>query len=803
MHPHHSEQTLEAIIEMSALKRRSALQLLYGLFLVFALSVSTFPALAAPGDSVPVASPLVPSAADGYGWTTVSATLNRQITTAQGRLKYIYGQLNRTDIVLGSETLSDLSDQIDDITTVAQSIQTQATSYQTVYQSYLEIIGAKADGESQAIVAQRAHLQSVLQDIKSTVTQGKLLGLQAKQVQLEVQRRGSVSQQALLSERIASPLTLSFWRDLRDEGPELKLTFAPPLNNGYAGVLYNWPWMLGALVGVFVLTALLSRPIYRLFRGVESNIAQRFTGEPLPESHQSFIPVALSGLACGLLMFVLWEITSGVLALGAGRSPLFVAGLAGIMPLCGFILGAGLPALSRATAVDGVSQHVTRALWGVDWGAAVLVLLQTLFLIVGEENAFPTTARRLIEALFTIVVSLLFVGLCRKLTGRTDARMAPAFYGMAWLVLLVSWAAIALGYLAFAFAVAIWALTLSVSLLTLLLLSIAVKEFTARTFSVGSVISRRLSRLGVHSNRVAQFGVILSGAVNIGLIIVFVAVCLSQGKLDVPVIADNVRGLFVGQTINGVQFSLNTAVLCLVILVVSYYAIGAFSQWLEARLFPTTNLDIGARTSILNIFKYVAWIAVFLMVLSEAGVTVKNLTWVVSALSVGIGFGLQAIVQNFVSGVILLAERPIRVGDLIELGSIKGDVKRISVRSTEIGLGDGSTMIVPNSQFITSAVRNATLGTALSAASATVTISPRADATKAQAALMGMMTQREDILQNPAPGVAISAITDTGITLALSAKVASVRDVGGVTNAIMLDAYRVLQEAGVELGKPA
>ena len=203
---------------MSALKRRSALQILYGLFLVFALSVSTFPALAVPGDSAPVASPLVPSAADGYGWTTVSATLNRQITTAQGRLKYIYGQLNRTDIVLGSETLSDLSDQIDDITTVAQSIQTQATSYQTVYQSYLEIIGAKADGESQAIVAQRAHLQSVLQDIKSTVTQGKLLGLQAKQVQLAVQRRGSVSQQALLSERIASPLTLSFWRDLRDEG---------------------------------------------------------------------------------------------------------------------------------------------------------------------------------------------------------------------------------------------------------------------------------------------------------------------------------------------------------------------------------------------------------------------------------------------------------------------------------------------------------------------------------------------------------------------------------------------------------
>ncbi len=786
---------------MLALKRQSALKYFYGLFLVLALSISPQTVSAAPANA-PDSALLVPSVSDGYGWATVSAALNKQITASQNRLKYIYGQLNRTDIVLGSETLSDLSDQIDNITSVAQSIQTQAASYQTVYDSYLDIVGAKTEGESAAIVAQRAHLQAVLQDIKSTVTQGKLLGLQAKQVQLEVQRRGAVSQKELLSERIASPLSLGFWRDLVDEGPELRLTFAPPVNNGFAGVLYNWPYMLGTLCAVFLLTALLSRPVYGMLRMAEGKIVRKFTGDSLPETHQSFIPVALSGLFCGVIMFLLWEIISSILSLDAGRSPVLAHGIAGIMPLCGFILGAGLPALSRATAIDGASQGSARALWGGDWCIAIFVLLQTLFMIIGQENAFPVTARRLIEALFTLVVTSLFVWMCRRLTRSTDARLAPAIYGIGWLILIVTWSAIALGFLAFAFAVALWSVAISVSLASLMLLSIAMKEFTSRTFSVGSLISKRLSRLGVHSNRVAQFGVLLSGVVNIGLIIIFVAICLSEGSLDIPVVADRVQSLFVGQTINGVQFSLNTAVYCIVLMIVAYYAIGAFTKWLESRLFPTTNLDIGARTSILNIFNYVAWITVLLLVLSEAGVTVKNLTWVVSALSVGIGFGLQAIVQNFVSGVILLAERPIRVGDLIELGGIKGDVKRISVRSTEIGLGDGSTMIVPNSQFITSAVRNATLGTSLSAASATVTISPRADATKAQLALMDMMTKREDILQTPPPGVAISAITETGITLALSAKVSSVRDVGGVTNAIMLDAYRVLQEAGLELGKP-
>lgn len=786
---------------MLALKRRPALYSYLGVFLVLALSISPRFAHGAPS-SVPADAAIVPSAADGYGWTSVSAALGKQITSAQNRLKYIYGQLNRTDIVLGSETLSDLSDQVDKVVSTAQSVQAQATSYQTVYQSYLEIVGAKAEGESAAIAAQRDHLQAVVQDIKSTANQGKLLGLQAKQMQMEVQRRGTVSQQALLSERMASPFSLTFWRALASEGPELRLTFAPPVNNGYAGVLYNWPFMLGALVAVFLLTALVSRPVFWVFRKAEGNIVHRFTGEPLAEGHSSSIPVALSGLVCGLVMFVLWEILAGIFSLEVGRSPVLLHGIAGIMPLCGFILGAGLPALSHAMAIDGAAKRTAKALWGADWCVAILVLIETVFVIVGSENAFPLTARRLGEAAFTLVVTLLFVWMCQRLTRRTEARLAPAIYGLGWLLLVVTWLAIAIGYLAFAFALTVWAIALSVSFASLMLLAIATKEFTSRVFRVGSPISRRMSRLGVHANRVAQFGVLLSGIVNIGLIIVFGAICLSSGSLAIPVVADRVQSLFVGQTINGVQFSLNTAVYCIVILIVAYYAIGAFKLWLESRLFPTTNLDIGARTSILNIFSYVAWIAVFLIVLSEAGVTVKNLTWVVSALSVGIGFGLQAIVQNFVSGVILLAERPIRVGDLIELGSIKGDVKRISVRSTEIGLGDGSTMIVPNSQFITSAVRNATLGASLSAASATVTISPRADATKAQLALMEMMKQREDILQTPPPGVAISAITETGITLALSAKVSSVRDVGGVTNSIMLDAYRVLQESGLELGKP-
>ncbi|MFP3449237.1 mechanosensitive ion channel family protein, partial [Pseudomonas sp. SIMBA_067] len=88
----------------------------------------------------------------------------------------------------------------------------------------------------------------------------------------------------------------------------------------------------------------------------------------------------------------------------------------------------------------------------------------------------------------------------------------------------------------------------------------------------------------------------------------------------------------------------------------------------------------------------------------------NKLAWIVSALSVGIGFGLQEIVKNFISGLILLTERPVKVGDLVSISGIEGDIRRINVRATEIQLGDKSTVIVPNSQFISQNVRNATMG---------------------------------------------------------------------------------------------
>ncbi len=116
------------------------------------------------------------------------------------------------------------------------------------------------------------------------------------------------------------------------------------------------------------------------------------------------------------------------------------------------------------------------------------------------------------------------------------------------------------------------------------------------------------------------------------------------------------------------------------------------------------------RASLVTLFSNLGYVLLVLMTLSLLGVQWSSLAWIVSALSVGIGFGLQEIVKNFVSGLILLTERPVKVGDMVSISGVEGDIRRINVRATEIQLSDRSTVIVPNSQLISQNLRNVTMG---------------------------------------------------------------------------------------------
>ena len=168
------------------------------------------------------------------------------------------------------------------------------------------------------------------------------------------------------------------------------------------------------------------------------------------------------------------------------------------------------------------------------------------------------------------------------------------------------------------------------------------------------------------------------------------------------------------------------------------------------------------QASLVTLIGYIGFVLVVGVVMSTLHISLTNLTWVVSALSVGIGFGLQAIVQNFISGLILLTERPVKVGDWVSLAGVEGDIRRINVRATEIQMSDRSTVIVPNSQFITQNVRNVTMGNALGVVGITLTLPLETDVLQIRELLLQAFTEHEAILDAPAPSVNFKDLTNSG-----------------------------------------
>jgi len=199
----------------------------------------------------------------------------------------------------------------------------------------------------------------------------------------------------------------------------------------------------------------------------------------------------------------------------------------------------------------------------------------------------------------------------------------------------------------------------------------------------------------------------------------------------------------------------------------------------------------------------VGGIVVITLALSALGISVNRIAWIASALSVGIGFGLQAIVQNFISGLILLAERPVKVGDWVVLGASEGDVRRINVRATEIQLGDRSTLIVPNSEFITKTVRNMTLRNSEGRVLIRLPMPLTTDARQVRDIMLGTFQEHEAVLPEPAPGVTLDGIENGLLIFQAIAYVPGPRMAAGVRSEVLFTILERLQAAQVPMAGSA
>jgi potassium efflux system protein len=200
------------------------------------------------------------------------------------------------------------------------------------------------------------------------------------------------------------------------------------------------------------------------------------------------------------------------------------------------------------------------------------------------------------------------------------------------------------------------------------------------------------------------------------------------------------------------------------------YLLSAFLRFaLEEDVYPRVGLARGLSYALSSLLNYVLLTLGFLAGLAVLGLDLTKLTIVAGAFGVGIGFGLQSVVNNFVSGLILLFERPIHVGDTIEAGGIMGSVRRIGIRSSVVRTGQGAQIIVPNAQLVTEQVTNWTLSDRHRRIELPVGVSYSAHPKKVMEMLETVAQTHPQVLQQPAPRAFFTGFGDSSINFELRA----------------------------------
>lgn len=230
------------------------------------------------------------------------------------------------------------------------------------------------------------------------------------------------------------------------------------------------------------------------------------------------------------------------------------------------------------------------------------------------------------------------------------------------------------------------------------------------------------------------------------------------------------------------------------------------SRWsrrvLDKEVLSHTSMDIGQRYASSRAFGYGVFLLGLVIGLETSGLNLRSLLVVGGALGVGIGFGLQNIVANFVAGLVILFERPVKVGDLIDVGKTYGEVIRIGARGTWVRTFDNEVVIVPNSEFINNRVTNWTANDRTIRQSVLVGVSYDSDLEQVRKLLEDIARQHSDVLVTPEPLVLVTDFGDNAVNLALRVSTSRAERAALVRSDLLGEIYRIFREQKIEMPFP-
>ena len=569
---------------------------------------------------------------------------------------------------------------------------------------------------------------------------------------------------------------------------------------------------IGLLVGALIMVLGLKRAaLRRLMQPVpEGATRKRRVATAIAVT---LVRLLIPALALGMALVAAWN--SGLLG---PEGDILLRGLANtLMVVIGaYALGGAFYAphspelrLSSLSEKDAVSAH--------HWlmGLAATVGLDRVLVVHGEKLGLSIEALAVLNTGLLILGSITVWGLSRHLSGGARARFGPAKGRVAGiepddraerpfeLARALSGAAILIARIA---AVAAPGLAL------LGFFAASRFVFYPVVFSgavVGScillffVVQDSVDRITAHAEGGTQ-----AAPSRIRLVPIAVAFLMFCGALPVLALiwgADSTdlaavwRWISDGFAIGDVVISPLDFFSFLLVFAVGYVLTRVIQGVLGRSVLPVTGLDSGAKAAISAGVGYLGIILSALVAISATGLDLSNLAIVAGALSVGIGFGLQNVVNNFVSGVILLVERPIKTGDWVEINGIHGTVQKVNVRSTQIQTFDRSTMFVPNADLIANTVTNWTHGNSLGRIIVKVGVAYGSDTRQVEEILLEIAKAHPMILHQPEPFILFMGFGADSLDFEIRGVLRDVLWIYRVTSDLNHDIYRRFGEEGIEI----
>lgn len=746
------------------------------------------------------------------GTAAVAQTTPRTATDWNNPLNTIARQLH--DPRIGDEEFAALRAELDRLRVAATAERDQFKQAATATQTQLDALGpAPASGqpkESAAVADSRKRLTRQLQVEQDGVKQAELALARILVLQDEVTQGARQKFTRQLTYRGRPPFAPQFWQDgIADlEAVAADVIAAPSKwwradegrRSGATSLL-----QIGLVAALAIIVLLPIQLWLRRHFGVDPSNenpspARRTFAAFINWLNRTAIPLAvlwagyavlagngwINGLFGTILLALMQSVSLGLLALGVAH-----AALAPRHPAWALL---PLPQPQQGRLMRRVAVF------------SIAIILLALLVAPSRVPDFGSAGRELVIAAvasFLVGFNLAFADprLWRPLP--EERRPFRIFAGIVFVLNLASLGAVLLGYYGFAAYLSFGLLTSALALAAYSLIRIAVRDGLAQLGNRQDGSSPRWqAALGLGGTMNTTTLLLLGIIIDIVLLIVVAAVLALAWGMSRSAMIGYILELFYGINIGPVKISLGDILAAIVVLIAGILLTRFFSTGLNSRLEQQSGIDPGVRNSMVTGLTYVGYLLAALAAIAALGLDLSNLAIIAGALSVGIGFGLQNIVNNFVSGLILLIERPVKVGDWVVVGDKEGYVRRINVRSTEIETFPRASVIVPNSELISSPVMNWTHRNRLGRVDIDIGLAYGTDVEKARDMLLDCIKAHPDILAVPAPIVVFRDFGDSALTFAIRGFISDVERRLFIESDLRFAIYKACTEQGIEIPFP-